>query len=1308
MHDSLKKGLTTAVATATMLWSVGAASFVAPLTAHAANAGDVIRGTTLSTLYYQGNDGKRYAFPNEKTYLSWYADFSGVQKISDSALAAIPLGGNVAYRPGARWIKIQSDPKTYAIAPNGSLRWIESESVASGLAGSDWNQFIDDVADVFFVDYTVGASLTSAANAYNGALVKAADGTYYVVQNGAKRKVTSAGFSANRLQSRLALDGSGINLSAMSSGSDVTGKEAWLSDAAQLPEQAIGGGLSVSLASDSPAAMSIPASATNVTLMKFNLSASSATTVNSIVVKQGGLGGTGSTLNVYLFDGNTRLVNARSVNSASREVNFSGLNLAMTAGQTKTLSVVADMALNPTAGDTVSFEIASASAIVGGSTVSGSFPVKGATMSVATQDVGGLTLVKSGSITNPTIGQKQAVIGEFKLTAGAEEGTKIQRIRLDVNEATSHSNYNLYQNNTLVAVGTRTASDKVDFVFTNPFEITQGNNKIFQLKADIGGQNGDDISVALEETTDIYAVGTKYGFGVTVTNTSYGTTNCTASSSNCSFSDVQGGKLTVAFNGPSASKFKVDQTGLVLMDLTVTSQNSVTVRDFDFLLSGSDFKGVTGNNYQNFRLVNKATGATVAGPEEFDTAFGSLTNSAERVSFSDDWSMNAGQSIDLQLVVDAKGDDGSLYDVAANDTITATWDQDGMSARDGNNDELTIANGGIVPGADLVGNAMTAQTSSLTVAVSQPPSSTTYVKGSNGVPMLGLSLTAGPASAVNVSALTLSASGETDTIGSWSRDVAVTSLISSCSIYDGVSGALVDGPESLGSSDAAEYAGTDNNVTFNGFAWPIPAGETGKLIAKCNVANGTLTSGGATDFLALSLNNNDDLTATDSEGDSVIANGGAAGDALTLNTVATDGDAAGIIYQTIAASGTLAFANAADAPTSTIILSNSTGVAVSKFKVTASTEDFLIKKLTVKVDANSGVLPAVSNVILEYKDQAGATKTASGVIASSVAKFDGLTMYARKDEPTFVTVKLNVGDVTTDNKGSGDVVDMELHSSTAAPGEFEANGLSSGTTLADADVDAGSAVTGWNVGGAATDSFLAPTGALHEIRKTKPTISLASGSPSGAGIPGLNEVLRFNVSADSRGAVTMSEITFGFNATDNNGDTASGNWQSCDGGDGDGTGSEDLGMEDADLNLYEASDMSTDLLGTGAANAARVKLIKSDKTVCADTEAIRYININLEGSSGTAQEIGAGATKTYILKIDSTNASASNDDSLRIDIVDEATASTSGGAMDKAIEWDDSNLTNTTNSTGSADTGAVDIDGDFIKNLPVTGGTIVY
>ncbi|MFA5935565.1 MAG: hypothetical protein WC787_01790 [Patescibacteria group bacterium] len=134
-----------------------------PFSTHAATNGSLIKSASSSAVYYL-LDGKRYAFPNEKVYFSWYSGFNSVVTVSSSELASYSLAGNVTYRPGLKLIKIQTDPKVYAVSRYGVLRWLSSESVASALYGSNWNMKVDDVADTFFTNYTVGGAISVEAD----------------------------------------------------------------------------------------------------------------------------------------------------------------------------------------------------------------------------------------------------------------------------------------------------------------------------------------------------------------------------------------------------------------------------------------------------------------------------------------------------------------------------------------------------------------------------------------------------------------------------------------------------------------------------------------------------------------------------------------------------------------------------------------------------------------------------------------------------------------------------------------------------------------------------------------------------------------------------------------------------------------------------------------------------------------------------------------------------------------------------------------------------------------------------------------
>lgn len=128
----------------------------------AASSNTIIKGSG-PTLYWYSSNGKRYVFPNSKTFFSWYSQdaFANIQYVSDTELYGIPIGGNVTYRPGAKLIKIMTDPKVYAVSRYGVLRWITSETIASSLYGNNWRDWVEDVPDEFFVNYTIGSAIYS-------------------------------------------------------------------------------------------------------------------------------------------------------------------------------------------------------------------------------------------------------------------------------------------------------------------------------------------------------------------------------------------------------------------------------------------------------------------------------------------------------------------------------------------------------------------------------------------------------------------------------------------------------------------------------------------------------------------------------------------------------------------------------------------------------------------------------------------------------------------------------------------------------------------------------------------------------------------------------------------------------------------------------------------------------------------------------------------------------------------------------------------------------------------------------------------
>lgn len=123
--------------------------------------GTLIKKAGSDSVYYY-TSGKRFVFPNQKTYNTWYSGFDSVVTISSETLGEIPIGGNVTYKPGKKMVKITSSPKVYYVTEGGTLRHVATVSIAIELFGTNWESYIEDVPDPFFVNYQVGKPLSSA------------------------------------------------------------------------------------------------------------------------------------------------------------------------------------------------------------------------------------------------------------------------------------------------------------------------------------------------------------------------------------------------------------------------------------------------------------------------------------------------------------------------------------------------------------------------------------------------------------------------------------------------------------------------------------------------------------------------------------------------------------------------------------------------------------------------------------------------------------------------------------------------------------------------------------------------------------------------------------------------------------------------------------------------------------------------------------------------------------------------------------------------------------------------------------------
>ena len=1063
---------------------------IAPVKA-AASAGDLIKMAGNSAVYYLGNDGKRYVFPNPATYNSWYSDFSGVVTIPSSELQSYPLGGNVSVRPGTTLVKITTDPSVYAVEPNGVLVKIQSEAQAASLYGSNWNKRIVDVPDYLFTNYTIGQPLP-AGQFPIGSLVKNANSAtiYYYDGTNFRQIASEAAFTANRFQFSNVLS---TTSTITAGGNQVTNAEfVNVSQNATTGGGTVitGSGLMVSLNAATPVAATVPSGAVNVPYTKVNFTAASdgPVTLNTVTFTRSGVGSANDFVNVYLYDGATRLTTGRTVNSSSNKVNFTGLNYTIPAGTTKTLTLTADI----NTGNNDSFGIASASDITStGANVSGSFPVNGNIMNIVTQTTGHITITKSGSWANPKAGQTDVKVGEFQLQTSSVEDVMVKGLTLYQSGSINNSyltNFVLTQSgNTIATASGVNANSQIVFNFNAPYLMTKGSSNTFELFADINGsaRSGDTINLYVDNNADLFAVGQTYGYGVAVSrassDTPAGSYDGTAGSS---LSTIQVSQLTFSFQGPASTDYATQQKAVVLASYNVTAQNNLEIRKT--YLSLTDTNGYLASNgtsnFTNVRLINHATGAQLAGGSDVPVA----TSTTYAFTFTDVWDMTSGQTMQIDVVADVAN-----YTPASSETITATLGKDsthlfGDTDVKNLDNNTFIADSSIVPSTAIVGNPMNIKSSSASINTAGTPTANTVINGAQNVPMTGVNIAAGTGKDVKISSIKFTAASTVS---------ACSSNVSNCVLDI----KLYDGTTQIGSTQSL----SNNVATFNNLNYTITKGTTKTLTAYADL---NTLSGTPSGYVTLGVAASTDVTAQDINGNNVNMTGTAPG-----------------MQQSITGAGTLATSKSADIVGSTdsrLVVAGTVDQPIASFHFSAQNESLKMQKVRILIAG----LTATST--------AGATATVANAASyiTNVSLWDGATQVANDVTPSWdgtnaiADFSSTISDFIVPSNGSNDLTVKVSYN-----GNFNSSLLSGVKLTASLDgTTANFKFIGANSSTVITKANVSGTSNINGnpiyLFKSIPTVTNAmANSVLTAG----NQTLaKYTVAADAKGAVDWKKMAF--------------------------------------------------------------------------------------------------------------------------------------------------------------------------------------
>ncbi|MDH4240588.1 MAG: hypothetical protein OEW48_13590, partial [Phycisphaerae bacterium] len=660
------------------------------------------------------------------------------------------------------------------------------------------------------------------------------------------------------------------------------------------------GAMTLSMASDTPGAATVPKNAYGITFMKINITGTG--TISQMTFSRKGAGDVEDFDNVYLYENNVRLTTGRSISSATSKATF--INLSIKAPTT--IELVAD--LSATAGNQDYFSIESVSDVTANATVGGVFPLNGNALSMSGTDAGTLTVERTGSTAyNVDIGTTQAEISAFKLTANTE-GALFKRLQVFNSGTVTNTlvtNLKLKdQDGNIVATASKIGDDGyATFVLSTPFSLAKGTSRIFRIYGDTGAQKPErTIIFYLELATDILATGTTFGYGMKATITNY--TSGTAVTVT-----LKGGDLNLAKTGPGAKNIGTDTDDTVFVEFSMSAVADITIKKTRIAFcwdNGGEgtYDALTttlggGTDLEDVKMKDKDTGLIYAGPKDgsaIDTAVftsgcpGDINGVYE--DFDDTFDISAGETKTLQITADintANTDVAGETDLVAGDKILfALYNWPQWIGDAGNISYMRYAgttdavdDSAISPSSNIAGDEMTIQAAALAVTLAASPSGTDaterkFALGQDGVDMAGFVFTSAEASDIKVTGLTL-----TGYVDEGDDDAFEPGLAGTNYVKDTIAGLeLWEAESNTKIASTKGWSGTSyQDMVWSGISWTIPAGGSKTLLVKGNISSSGKATGDETDdteelFIDIP-DASADITAQDKDGNSVTATGDA-------------------------------------------------------------------------------------------------------------------------------------------------------------------------------------------------------------------------------------------------------------------------------------------------------------------------------------------------------------------------------------------------------------------------------------------------
>ncbi|TSC80635.1 MAG: hypothetical protein G01um101425_289 [Candidatus Peregrinibacteria bacterium Gr01-1014_25] len=437
------------------------------------------------------------------------------------------------------------------------------------------------------------------------------------------------------------------------------------------------GTLEVSTAASNPMGDTVPKGGVGVVMLSLDLTASCDDDVQltDITILHEGFGDESDIDGVYASVDGGRASRKRTIDSEDQtaDLRFS-TPLTIAKCQTKTVDVVADFTSTASTAAEHNIAVELPSDFRGNAkAVDGNFPMRGNTFRVASVTSGNITVAyRTVSPDQVEVGNNAVVIGKFELSTDSTEDQTIYSMTFEQNGSASDADMtNLAVRRTDGTVLTNkaagTVGDFVTLVFDPPFTILEGDKITLEVIGDIVGGAADTVIMHFEERSDIFAVGSLYGYGVNGQLYGSQVTLPTETSSLPDTVTIDAGEFTIEIDGPVQQKFTRDDDDAVLAKILMTTGGeTVDLKDLFVAIQGQTSTGaglVTNNNaatttdnvhevLEDVEIRNTKTGQTVSavrltGTSDFGT--GTASTASFQIYRFDDFTVNGKETWEFRV-----------------------------------------------------------------------------------------------------------------------------------------------------------------------------------------------------------------------------------------------------------------------------------------------------------------------------------------------------------------------------------------------------------------------------------------------------------------------------------------------------------------------------------------------------------------------------------------------------------------------------------------------------------------------------------